>query len=82
MNPVEVIQLIRFTVKGANGETVLTSAGTFSVVATGDIGFVPFTAKKYKTSSYLVSDSDLAAGEYGFSLGKKETTTIHMFTVD
>ena len=82
MNLVDVIQLIRFTVKGAHRETVLTSAGTFSGVATGDIGFVPFTAKKYKTSFYLVSVSDLAAGEYGFSLGKEETTTIHMFTVN
>ena len=52
MNLVDVIQLIRFTVKDANGETVLTSAGTFSVVATGDIGFMPFTAKKYKTSFF------------------------------
>ena len=82
VNPVDVIQLIRFNVKGANRETVLSSAGTFSGASTGDIGFVPFTAKKYRTSSYLVSVSDLAAGEYGFSLGKEETTTIHMFTVD
>ena len=50
VNLVDVIQLIRFTVKDANRETVLTSAGTFSGVATGDIGFVPVTAKKYKTS--------------------------------
>ena len=78
----DLIQLIRFTVKDANRESVLTSAGTFSGVATGDIGFVPFTAKKYKTSSYLVSVFDLAAGEFGFSLSKEETTAIHMFTVD
>lgn len=82
VNPVDVIQLIRFTVKGANRETVLATAGTFSGSSTGDIGFVNFTAKKYKSSSYLISVSNLVAGEYGFSLGKEETTTIHMFTVE
>jgi hypothetical protein len=82
VNPVDVIQLIRFNVKGGNRETVLASAGTFSGASTGDVGFVPFTAKKYKTSSYLITVSNLATGEYGFSLGKEETTTIHMFTVE
>lgn len=82
INPVDVIQLIRFNVKGGNRETELASAGTFTGTSSGDIGFVQFTAKKYKTSSYLISVSNLAAGEYGFSLGKEETTTIHMFSVE
>ena len=82
INPADVIQLIRFKVKGDNRETVLASAGTFSGASTGDIGFVPFTAKKYKTSSYLINVANLAPGEYGFSLGKEETTTIHMFSVE
>ena len=82
VNPVDVIQLIRFKVKGANRETELASAGTFTGTSSGDIGFVEFTAKKYKTSSYLITVKNLTAGEYGFSLGKEETYTIHMFSVE
>jgi len=81
INPADVIQLIRFTVKGGNRETDLASAGTFTGSSSGDIGFVQFTAKKYKTSSYLIAVTDLAPGEYGFSLGKEESTTVHMFTL-
>lgn len=82
VNPVDVIQLIRFKVKGDNRETDLATAGTFTGTSSGDIGFVQFTATKYKTSSYLVTVINLAAGEYGFSLGKEETTTVHMFSVE
>lgn len=82
VNPVDIIQLIRFKIKGGDRETELASVGTFTGSSSGDIGFVQFTAKKYRTSSYLVTISNLAAGEYGFSLGKEETTTIHMFSVE
>ena len=51
VNPVNVIQLIRFTVKGGNRETELASVVTFIGTSSGDIGFVQFTAKKYKASS-------------------------------
>lgn len=82
VNPIDVIQLIKFTVKGNNREAELASSGTFTGSSSGDIGFVQFTAKKYKTSSYLITVSNPVAGEYGFSLGKEESTTIHMFTVE
>lgn len=82
VNPVDVIQLIRFNIKGGNRETELASTATFSGSSTGDIGFIQFTAEKYKTSSYLIKVKNLSAGEYGFSLGKEETTTIHMFSVE
>jgi hypothetical protein len=82
VNPADVIQLIRFTVKGNNRESELASSGTFTGSSSGDIGFVPFTAKKYKTSSYLVTITNLAVGEYGFSVGKEETKTVHMFSVE
>lgn len=82
VNPADVIQLIRFTVKGDSRETVLATAGTFTGSSSADIGFVQFAASKYKTSSYLINVSNLATGEYGFSLGKDESYTIHMFTVE
>lgn len=82
VNPSDVIQLIWFTTKGGNRETELASSGTFSGSSSGDIGFIQFTAEKYKTSSYLIKVKNLSAGEYGFSLGKEETTTIHMFSVE
>ena len=82
VNPIDVIQLIRFTTKGENRETVLATAGTFTGSSSGDIGYVQFAAKKYKTSSYLITVINLSAGEYGFSLGKDESSTIHMFSVE
>jgi hypothetical protein len=82
VNPADVIQLIRFTVKGNNRESELASTGTFTGSSSGDIGFVQFTAKKYKISSYLVTITNLAMGEYGFSVGKEETTTVHMFSLE
>jgi hypothetical protein len=82
VNPVDIMQLIRFEEKGSNRETELASAGKFTGTSSGDSGFVQFTAKKYRASSYLITISNLGAGEYGFSLDKEETTTIHMFSVE
>lgn len=82
VNPIDVIQLIRFEKKSDNRVTELGSVGTFSGASKGDLGFVEFTAKKYGTSSYIITVTNIAKGEYGFSLGKDVTTTIHMFTVE
>lgn len=80
VNPVDVIQLLRFKFKGNNRETELASAGTFTGTSSGDIRFVEFTAKKYKTASYHITVKNLTAGEYGFSLGKeRDLHCIHVF---
>ncbi len=82
VNPKEVIQLVRFAAaKDGTRIMPIASAGTFTGASSNEIGYLDFTAKKYGASSYLISVNDLAPGEYGFSLGKESTYTIHMFTV-
>lgn len=81
INPKDVIQLVRFThSKDGNRVMPIVSATTFSSTS-NEVVYLDFVAKKYGKSSYLVSVTDLPPGEYGFSLGKESTYTVHMFTV-
>jgi hypothetical protein len=76
-----VIQLVRFTIsKDGNRVMPIVSATTFSSTS-NEVIYLAFAAKKYGRSSYLVTVTDLAPGEYGFSLGKESTYTVHLFTV-
>ena len=81
INPKDVIQLVRFTPsKDGNRVMPIVSASTFSSTS-NEVAYLDFSAKKYGKSSYLVSVADLAPGEYGFSLDKERTYTVHLFTV-
>lgn len=81
INPKDVIQLVRFSPsKDGNRVMPIVSASTFSSTS-NEVVSLDFVAKKYGQSSYLVSVTDLAPGEYGFSLGKESTYTVHLFTV-
>jgi hypothetical protein len=82
VNPKDVIQLIPFKTKGKHRVSEVGFVGTFSGTTSGDIKLIEFTGKKYQTSSYLITVTNLSKGEYGFSLGKEPTSTIHMFTVE
>ncbi len=81
VNPKDVIQLVRFTAsKDGNRVMPIVSATNFSSNS-NEVVYLDFTAKKYGKSSYLISVADLPPGEYGFSLGKESTYTVHLFTV-
>ncbi|MGE9313025.1 hypothetical protein ACLOAU_15360 [Niabella sp. CJ426] len=81
VNPKDVIQLARFTIsKDGNRVMPIVSATTFSSTS-NEVIYLDFAAKKYGRSSYIVTVTDLAPGEYGFSLGKESTYTVHLFTV-
>ncbi|MGN7786472.1 hypothetical protein ACTJIJ_18205 [Niabella sp. 22666] len=81
VNPKDVIQLVRFTIsKDGNRVMPIVSATTFSSTS-NEVIYLDFAAKKYGRSSYLITVTDLAPGEYGFSLGKESTYTVHLFTV-
>jgi hypothetical protein len=81
VNPKEIIQLIRFRVKGKNRVAEIASIGTFTGASSGDLGYINFQATKYGTSSYLITVSNLTPGEYGFSFGKETTKLVHMFNI-
>lgn len=81
INPKDVIQLVRFTQsKDCNRVMPIASATTFSASG-NEVVYLDFAAKKHGKSSYLISVTDLPPGEYGFSLGKESTYTVHMFSV-
>lgn len=81
INPKDVIQLVRFTPsKDGNRVMPIVSATNFSSSA-NEVVYLDFAAKKHGQSSYIVAVTDLPPGEYGFSLGKESTYTVHLFTV-
>lgn len=66
MNPQSIIKVFPLEV-GSNGTRYVNtgSAGTFSGIKAGDIDYVSYSAKKYMTSSYLITIDSLTPGEYG-----------------
>lgn len=70
-DPVSLIQLIRFETYSKERKSELASVSTFGPIETNNKNYIPFSAKKYGESSYLIV-ADLEVGEYGFILSDRD----------
>lgn len=82
-NPKNIISLIRFEKKGKNRVAEIASvSGTTGAQSSGDVDYIPFKAKKYGETSYLVVLSNLEPGHYGFFVGETENNNAHLFSIE
>ena len=67
-DPLSIISIFKFETKKNKRRADVSKAGTFSGAELGNFNAVDFNAKKYGTSSYLVSIPAAAPGEYGITV--------------
>ena len=64
-DPLQIINIIRFDVKGKERRAEMSKANSFSGESSNNMHRLDFNAKKYGEDSYLVVLDNLAPGEYG-----------------
>jgi len=81
-DPIEVINIFQMEQDNTKDKRiVITGNVNFNKTSTLNIDFIPFTATKYGTSSYLVELANLDSGEYALTLdGSRDV--FNMFGVD
>jgi hypothetical protein len=86
-DPLSIIQVIKFDTSKKERKAELSSVNTFGTVSKNNMKMLTFTGKKFGTSSYLLTISDVPPGEYGIivrnpnSLDEK-ATIVSCFGVD
>ena len=79
-SPSGYIKVFKFDLKANRREAEINSIGTFSGASTNNLKYIPFVAKKYGESSYLIKIEGIGTGEYGIKLNE-ENNTISTFGV-
>lgn len=64
-DPMRIISVFSFNVSKKNRQAEFASVSTFGSVKNNKLKYLPFTAKKYGNSSYLLTLSEMPEGEYG-----------------
>lgn len=67
-DPLSIINIFRLKVGSKERTAELSSTSTFGSVKEGKLERLPFTAKKFGTSSYLITLTAKPAGEYGITV--------------
>ena len=81
--PSKIIECLKFTPRKKTREYLIGSSSNVSGQTTGgQLVLEKFKAKKYGESSYLIEFKNLDIGEYGFSIGGKESgKQVYMFSI-
>ena len=68
-DPNSFISIFKFEVTGKERRYLLKEFGTLSKTESNNLSSVDYKAKKYGESSYLITMTNLAPGEYGIVIG-------------
>ena len=75
-SPSAYIKIFRFDVKPDRRQAEWSSLGTFTGASANNLSYVPFVAKKYGDSSYLIKLTEPTTGEYGIKLSTENNTIL------
>ncbi|HIS34004.1 MAG TPA: hypothetical protein IAA79_03675 [Candidatus Avirikenella pullistercoris] len=64
-DPLSIISVFRFDVKKNSRTAEVSSVNSFGSVSRNNLEYLPFSAKKYGESSYILTLEEKPAGEYG-----------------
>ncbi|MDR2292242.1 MAG: hypothetical protein LBE11_02050 [Prevotellaceae bacterium] len=67
-DPIAVISIFKFEEKKKERRAEVSSASTFGGGSSNNLNYVTFSAKKYGTSSYLITLNEKQAGQYGITV--------------
>lgn len=83
LNPTKIIECIKFIPRKKTREYLVSAANSLDGQTTSNQFILEkYKGRKYGEQSYLVEFTDLAVGEYGFSLGGEQAgTNMYLFSV-
>jgi len=67
-DPISIVKVFRFKAKSKSRKAEVWSVNFWGNTSRNDMAFVPFTAKKFGTSSYLIEIASVEPGEYGITV--------------
>jgi hypothetical protein len=67
-DPLAVISIFKFEEKKNERRAEMSSVNTFGGGSSNNLNYVAFSAKKYGTSSYIVTLNEKQAGQYGITV--------------
>ncbi|SIQ93692.1 hypothetical protein SAMN05880574_13614 [Chryseobacterium sp. RU37D] len=67
-DPMAIVKIFKFDSSRKYRRAELESTNTWGTTKTNKLAYLNFTAKKYGTSSYLITLKDKPAGEYGITV--------------
>ena len=67
-DPMAIVKIFRFDSSKKYRRAEVSSQNNWGTVKTNKLQYLNFTAKKYGTSSYLITLKDKPAGEYGITI--------------
>lgn len=79
-SPSAYIRVFKFDIQGKRRTAEVAKLGSFSGHSENNLNYIPFQARKYGESSYLIKLQDVSAGEYGIKIDA-ETDVISTFSV-
>ncbi len=80
-DPNSFINIFKFVIKNDQRRLELSEAGLSGKFKTNNMSNIDYRAKKYGESSYLITITGLAPGEYGIVIGDPQTTTKNAWKV-
>ena len=79
-DPMSIVRVFRMKSNKKQRSAVIAAAGTFNTTS-NDIEYLPFEAKKYGESSYLLTFEQRPAGEYGIIISNPNNVDEKMVIV-
>lgn len=86
-DPMAIIKIFAFDSYKKNRKAELSATNVFGRTKTNNLKYLPFTAKKYGTSSYIITLNEQPVGEYGITVSNpnqvdEKTTVVSSFAFE
>lgn len=80
-DPMSIVRVFKFSVERTRKATVAKQNEITGNISENHFKLVPFTGKKYGTSSYLLTINNIEEGEYGITINNPNTVDEKMLIV-
>ena len=80
-DPMSIVRVFKFSVEKTRKATVAKQNEITGNVSENHFKHIPFSGKKYGTSSYLLTINDIEEGEYGITINNPNTVDEKMLIV-
>jgi hypothetical protein len=86
-DPLSIVKIFKFEKKSKYRRAEVSAASSLGSSKSNNLEYVPFTGKKYATSSYVLKLNNLQSGEYGITILNpnaldQKQTVVSTFTVN
>lgn len=86
-DPMAIVKVFRFESTKKNRKAEIASVNTFGTSKSNNLIYLPFTAKKYGKSSYIITLKEKPVGEFGITVSNpnnldEKSTVVSSFSIE